>query len=224
MKCPLCWSDQTKIFSDETEVYHRCSDCDLIFIDPHYYLNQKEERNFYRTHENSIENEGYIIFLNRLMAPFEKELHLGQVGLDYGCGPGPTLSILFERKGYLMDIYDPFFFPNEEIFTKEYDFISMTEVIEHLHHPRKDLKRIINLLKKDGYLGLMTKLFNDNIDFNNWYYRKDPTHVIFFTKQTFNWIERYFSLDLIFEDHDNVFIFKKNKLYKFFTSLVNLPR
>ena len=30
----------------------------------------------------------------------------------------------------------------------------------------------------------MTNFYNDSIDFEDWYYRKDPTHVVFYTEQT----------------------------------------
>jgi len=32
-------------------------------------------------------------------------------GLDYGCGPGPTLSVMLREKGFKMADYDPFFKP-----------------------------------------------------------------------------------------------------------------
>ena len=35
----------------------------------------------------------------------------------------------------------------------------------------------------------MTDVFNQSINFENWYYKNDETHVIFYTKNTFDWIK-----------------------------------
>ena len=51
---------------------------------------------------------------------------------------------------YLIDLYDPFFFPNKEIFSKTYDFITCTETAEHFFNPKKEFDLINTLLKKDG--------------------------------------------------------------------------
>jgi hypothetical protein len=32
-------------------------------------------------------------------------------------------------------------------------------------------------------------LYNENIDFDKWYYKNDDTHVIFYQKNTFEWIK-----------------------------------
>ena len=37
-------------------------------------------------------------------------------GLDYGCGYAPALADIFKKDGFNIDVYDPFFFPNKNIF------------------------------------------------------------------------------------------------------------
>ncbi len=57
----------------------------------------------------------------------------------------------------------------------------------------------------------MTDLYNEAIDFDSWYYKNDPTHVFFYTKETFEWIrEKYNFLNvtiahrfIIFSNHQN---------------------
>ena len=61
-----------------------------------------------------------------------------------------------------MDLYDPFFFPNEEIFSKTYDFITCTEAAEHFFNPNKEFDLLDKLLKKDGWLGVMTCFLTTN--------------------------------------------------------------
>ena len=95
------------------------------------------------------------------------KLTLGDQGLDFGSGPGPTLSIMFREAGYPMEIYDYFYAPNTDVLNNQYDFITATEVIEHLRHPIQTLNLLWKILKPGGVLGIMTetvpdhKLFSD---------------------------------------------------------------
>ena len=43
-------------------------------------------------------------------------------GLDYGCGYAPALADIFKKDGFNIDVYDPFFFPNQNIFLKKFKF------------------------------------------------------------------------------------------------------
>jgi 16S rRNA G1207 methylase RsmC len=38
--------------------------------------------------------------------------------LDFGCGPGPTLSILLAEQGQQVDLYDPFYHDDPSVFAK----------------------------------------------------------------------------------------------------------
>ena len=42
------------------------------------------------------------------MLPLIERIKLNSIGLDYGCGPGPALSLMLREKGYQMFNYDPF--------------------------------------------------------------------------------------------------------------------
>ena len=129
-------------------------------------------------------------------------------GLDFGSGPGPTLSIMFEEAGHRMKLYDKFYSPDSKAFEEEYDFITATEVFEHLHDPKGDLDRVWNCLKSEGCLGIMTKLALGLEDFKNWHYKNDMTHVCFFSKETFIWLAEQWQAELIFVDKD-VILMKK---------------
>jgi len=125
------------------------------------------------------------LFLSKLFNPLKLKLKPEAKGLDFGCGPGPALAEMFLEEGFEMDIYDPFFYKDGHIFSKTYDFITCTETIEHFFEPAKEIKRLDKMLTKQGILGLMTTFLSDEKGFEQWYYRKDPTHVVFYRPRTF---------------------------------------
>ncbi|NQU63265.1 MAG: methyltransferase domain-containing protein, partial [SAR324 cluster bacterium] len=68
-----------------------------------------------------------------------------------------------------------------------------TEVVEHFRDPITEWNRLINLVKKGGWLVIMTQLTYAELDFSQWYYKNDTTHICFYANQTFNWIaQQYF--------------------------------
>ncbi len=187
--CPVCASKHTSLFAQgENRLYIHCASCDLVFVPEHFFVSAEEEKAKYDHHQNSIENRGYVDFLNRLLLPLQTRLEPGARGLDFGSGPGPTLHLLMQQAGYEMDIYDIFYFPDSSVFAKTYDFITMTEVIEHLHHPMQELHRLWEMLHPGGYLGIMTAFRPKR--FEGWYYKRDKTHIRFFTEKTFVCIAR----------------------------------
>lgn len=213
--CILCEHEQVELFYEDTSehnraVYYVCNNCRLIFVSEPYRLTPEEELKRYDQHENDPDDPGYRAFLGQMFEPMIKLLPPGSKGLDFGSGPGPTLQLLFEEEGHSMNIYDPFYADNPEVFEKMYDFITATEVVEHLHQPGRELERLWNCLRPDGYLGIMTQMApgNDRSFFEDWYYRFDKTHVAFYTKDTFRWLAYRWGADVTFIE-DNVVIFKK---------------
>ncbi len=185
--CSLCGSrENSPFYEGENRRYYHCKLCDLVFVPSDYFLSQTEEKAKYDNHQNSLDNAGYCQFLDKLLLPLQAHLQEGAKGLDFGSGPGPTLSLLMERRGYEMEIYDIFYHDTPEVFEKKYDFITSTEVIEHLHHPLGEIEKLWGCLREGGVLGLMSAFRVE--DFENWYYKRDLTHICFFSPQTFSWI------------------------------------
>lgn len=121
-------------------------------------------------------------------------------GLDFGSGPGPTLSVMFEEKGFEMAIFDIFYHNEPDVFNKNYHFITATEVFEHLTEPGKELDRIWNCLKSGGYLGVMTKrLPGTKEEFDDWHYRHDDTHITFYADETFKWIAQAYGAVIVYK-------------------------
>ncbi len=147
----------------------------------------------YLEHENDPEDMKYRQFLNRLARPLLKRMPAGLNGLDYGCGPGPALALILQEAGHRVQLYDPFFFPRQETLKKSFDFIVCTETAEHFHFPREEFKRLNLMLRPGGWLGIMTTFLVDRKDFPDWYYRRDPTHVVFYRRETFYALARIFA-------------------------------
>jgi len=165
--------------------YFRCSICALRFLAADQLPAPVEEKEHYDTHENDIKDPRYREFLGRLARPLIEKLAPGASGLDFGCGPGPALAAMFEESGFRMTIYDPFYAPDQNALAQNYDFITLTEVAEHLHHPGKVFHQLDQMLNPGGWLAVMTQLGEDDAHFASWYYRRDPTHVAFYRRATF---------------------------------------
>lgn len=210
MTCPLCLT--TKEFAPvqgpDNRVFEHCDTCQLVFAAPDALPSLEEEEAHYLRHENSIENEGYVNFLNKAINPALPFLKPGWKGLDYGCGPGPTLSQLVAKAGFEVDNYDPFFFPELEA-DQVYDFIFATECFEHFFNPAKELKLLQQLLNEQGMLIIKTQFWQDLSDLSSWYYAKDLTHVVFYHVHTFDWIAKHYGFEKVFTDNSSVVILKK---------------
>jgi len=215
--CPLCHCDNTTFYqTDRVRRYFQCSSCQLVFADPAARLAPEAERHIYELHRNSPEDTGYRRFLMRLVEPLaarlEPERHLqpqgGLLGLDFGCGPGPALSLLLQEQGFRMQLYDPFFAPDRSVLQSGYDFITCTEVMEHLYTPAIEWPLLLGLLKPGGWLGIMTKLVLDRDAFMHWHYKNDPTHVSFFSRATFRFLAVRDRLILEFVGRDVILLRK----------------
>lgn len=191
-----------------------CSHCALVFKNPLKHLNLEEDIKRYSTHQNDKQDSGYIDFLNRLVVPLAEFLPKKFEALDFGCGPGPTLSGLLKEKGevqseILVENYDPIFFKNPDAIKRTYDVVTSTEVVEHFKAPIDDWKLLVSLVKPRGLLAVMTQFISAKIDYEKWWYKNDPTHVVFYTEETFAYLASHFNLDIIFNDKNSVIIFRK---------------
>jgi SAM-dependent methyltransferase len=186
-------------------------ECSLVFVPPRYHLSAEKEKAEYDLHRNSPDDAGYRNFLKKLFTPMHERIRPSSQGLDFGCGPGPTLSVMFEEAGFSMAVYDHFYANDCQSLAKKYDFITASEVVEHLHNPAGDLNMLWALLKPGGYLGIMTKQVIDKEAFSRWHYTQDPTHVCFFSLATFQWLAALWQGELQVIGND-VIIFRKQDL------------
>ena len=209
--CPLCGrNDPEWFFEDKNRVYLSCPECSLVFVPNAYYLTPDAEKKEYDLHTNDPADPGYRRFLSRLSDPLAERLAPGQKGLDFGCGPGPALHQILKDHGHAMDLYDPFYAKDTNVFSNTYDFITATEVVEHLHHPGRVFEELFGLLRPGGWLGIMTKLVRDSPSFSRWHYIRDLTHVCFYSRTAFAYIARRYKASLFFIG-DDVILMQKGK-------------
>lgn len=162
----------------------------MTFLDPAQRPSPEEERAEYALHRNDPDDPRYRAFLRQALDPLLPRLRPGARGLDFGCGPGPTLSAMLSQAGHPTADYDPIFRPDPGALQKVYDFITCTEVVEHLHRPGEVFAQLNTMLRPGGFLSIMTERLIPARDFAGWRYRLQPTHVVFYSDLTMNWIGR----------------------------------
>jgi len=211
MQCPLCHSSRASLLADiNNRRYFECRDCELAFLDPAHRLDADAERTHYLTHNNDPADVGYRTFLDQLARPLSEQLPVGASGLDYGSGPGTTMSLMLRERGFAMTDYDPFFAPDINVLEHRYDFITCSETAEHFFDPATEFERFRQLLRPGGWLGLMTQIRLPDDSFTDWYYHRDPTHVCFYQLVTMEWIADYFGWT-VQSPCKNVALFRANK-------------
>lgn len=203
MSCPLCHARQTRDYAFvDGEKYYRCSDCALVFLSPQQLPSKQTEKALYDQHRNDPADDGYRTFLSQVSVPLTAQLPPGASGLDYGCGPGPALVAMMRERGFSCEGYDPIYACDTQLLEGRYDFVTCTEVVEHFHHPGRDFDTLVTLLNPGGWLAIMTRWLTDDVDFQRWHYRRDPTHVCFYNRDTFEWIARHHGLRACYpQDH-----------------------
>ena len=189
LPCPLCGGVGTALWhQDSRRDYHRCTACLLVFVPAGFHLDAAAEKAIYDLHRNDPADMGYQRFLSRLLQPLRERLSEGARGLDVGCGPGPALARMLEQAGHPVALYDKFYYPDPAPLRQRYDFVCATEVVEHLPDPARVLPQWFDLLNPGGWLAIMTKRVRDLSAFSRWHYIQDPTHIGFYSEETFYWI------------------------------------
>jgi len=189
LTCPVCENGELGRFQQvRGTLYHRCPVCEATVMDARHWLTPEQERAVYDLHDNDPDDPGYRRFLSKLTTPLLDRLPDGAHGLDFGCGPGPALARMMEEAGMTVSLYDPFFYPEPAPLEQRYDFVTCTEVVEHLHRSGAVFRQLDRLIKPGGWLGVMTCFQTEDSKFANWHYRRDPTHVVFYRKETMAWL------------------------------------
>ena len=184
--CPLCNNDG-EVF--HKKAFYRCKSCDSIFKAAISLPDRAEEKEKYDLHNNDVNDVRYQQFVSPITNAVQRDYPTRSIGLDFGSGPGPVISKVLQDKGYTLKQFDPFFNNVPEVLEDKYDYIVCCEVIEHFHSPAKEFELLRSMLKPNGHLYCMTHLYSDDIDFNAWYYKNDPTHVFFYNPKSLQLIK-----------------------------------
>ncbi|CCQ10428.1 Putative methyltransferase associated with DUF414 [Pseudoalteromonas luteoviolacea B = ATCC 29581] len=208
-QCGLCGSTQLHDFyEDKRRVYLQCAECYLVFVPKSFHLTPELEKAIYDQHENALQDEGYKRFLSRAFNPIEARVDIPALGLEFGCGPGPLLAHMLQTRGYQVELYDLYYHPNEVVLTKLYDFVTCTEVIEHIANPSQIFELLFGLMKVNAPLVMMTKLVIDANRFATWHYKNDLTHISFFSRETFEFVARKYNVSVEFIGADVIVLTK----------------
>ncbi len=208
--CPICQAQPTKpLLTVDVKDYWRCPTCKARFLDPRFLPTRSQERDHYHLHENDPDDPAYRAFLSKLVDPLLEKLSPNQKVLDYGAGPGPALAAMLTEAGHNVTIYDPVFAPDKTALANTYDVVTCTETAEHFHDPADEFAKLNRLLRRGGLLGVMTCFQTDDEKFENWHYRKDPTHVVFYRQETFQYIADQFGWRLNIPAKDVALMRKK---------------
>jgi SAM-dependent methyltransferase len=187
--CTVCRQGELGDFAHvEGQRYLRCPVCQATLLAAEHLPGSEIERAHYLHHENDVGDPGYRAFVSKLVEPLARRLQTGARGLDYGCGPGPAAAVMLRERGFDVELYDPFFAPDEAVLERSYDFIICCEVIEHFHRPAEEFDRLGQILDPGGILAIMTCFQDHDSAFARWHYRRDPTHVAFYREQTLGFV------------------------------------
>ncbi len=201
MNCPLCGTELSERVDKE---YYACECCSALVKDRDFYLSAEEEKAIYERHNNDVDDPRYQKFTSPITDYVLEHFTENHKGLDFGSGTGPVISKMLNDENYDILQYDPFFANHSELLKKHYDYIICCEVFEHFHSPCSEIKNLRNMLKKNGELLIMTLLYNDDIDFSKWFYRRDPTHIFIYRKETFRYVARKMNFEI--KKMDNRFV------------------
>lgn len=186
--CPLCLRNSLKAI---LELYVHCNQCDLISLQPEKRLLPDFEKQRYLLHQGQ-NPEGLIKFLEPAISyTLQNRTQQDQI-LDYGCGADQVLVKHLTSLGFNILGYDPFFYQQAlQDLAQKFDLVIATEVVEHFFNPRTELLRLQELLKPSGKLLIMTSFHQGLAHFETWSYRRDPTHVSFYSLKSFEWVARH---------------------------------
>ncbi|EKE02108.1 MAG: 2-polyprenyl-3-methyl-5-hydroxy-6-metoxy-1,4-ben zoquinolmethylase [uncultured bacterium] len=215
MNCRICNNQTITIYDRQFDInYYNCINCDYIFIDPESIVSKEEELRIYQLHHNSLENTGYVNmfkdFADKAIMPYKSST---KSILDFGSGPSPVLAHLLREEGFEVDIYDPYFAPEKVYENKVYDLITSTEVIEHLSNPVETFKILYKHLNPSGIISIMTLYHpQDNEKFQSWWYRRDETHISFYTHNTMKHLAKIFNMEILLLDSKNLCVLQKRPI------------
>jgi len=213
MKCPIC-AQVCQGFKDPLSQinYCHCHHCCLIFKSSEHYQDFDTQKKRYDLHQNNEESEGYRAYFGRFL-DFVLPLAPGvRNALDYGCGATSLLASMLSERGIASDSYDPIYRPDLSYRKKYYDLIVSVEVFEHLHDPLNTFTHLLSRLSPGGYLAIQTEFHpGDEDQFLQWYYRLDPTHIIFFRPETFRYLAKLLDCHYIDDNGKNMLVVQKSK-------------
>ncbi len=208
--CSLCTGKSRLFFQGFNRSFYICNVCQLVFVPPWEHLTTAQEKKRYLLHNNDPRDKGYQNFLKPVCQQVMLHHKLPASGMDFGSGTGSPLPMMLQSQGFNVKVFDPLFSPDHKLLHKKYDFITCTEVVEHMRTPGQDILTMWNLIKLGGSLYIKTQFRLPEYDFGQWAYMRDLTHVCFYSKKTMYWLATFLSANLLLPG-SNITILSKKK-------------
>jgi SAM-dependent methyltransferase len=211
LNCHICYKSIESFVHEKTNItYYHCKDCEYIFKSPECHQDFIAQKERYNLHENDAEDEGYKSYFKRFLDFTLPLVGQPETALDFGCGRSSLLASLLTKEGVDCDYYDPIYHPDRLNNSKKYELIVSTEVFEHLHQPRVVFESLLSRLEEGGYLALQTQFHPNDVEaFKKWYYHQDPTHIVFFTAQTFRVLCEIYGCEFVGDNGKNMVVIRK---------------
>ena len=151
---------------------------------------------FYKGDQMFLKRRVFLTFQNLIKTFYKQDIKSFSKVLDLGAGDNSFIKVVKENgiDGYGLDI-DDINLENEKInFDDDYfDLITGISLIEHIVDPSNFLKESLRVLRKNGFLILVTPDWKHNVkDFFD-----DPTHVKPYTKNSLEFLLKSFGFDQI---------------------------
>lgn len=180
MICVVCESTARVYTKDPERSYFECQACQLVFVPRSELISYEQEKARYDHHQNLEKDSHYISYLEKIAKGILPHLKTQNRGLDFGCGRTKLLENILNQSGYNVSSYDLYYFPESFLLKQKYDFIILSEVIEHLREPRFTLNELSMMLNPGGKIFIKTKFLPAREQFDRWFYKRDITHIQFF--------------------------------------------
>ncbi|MDQ7047467.1 MAG: class I SAM-dependent methyltransferase [Sulfurovum sp.] len=214
MLCHICDTYTLSFIHEKTNItYHHCKDCEYIFKSPEVYQDFNTQKERYNLHTNDEEDEGYKAYFKRFLDFTLPLVGQPKTALDFGCGASTILSTMLKIEGIDCTYYDPIYHPDTLNNARKYQLIVSTEVFEHLQQPKEVFSALLERLEEGGYLAIQTQFYPcDREAFTKWYYHQDPTHIVFFSTQTFKVLSKNFDCTYIGDNGKNMIVLQKRSV------------
>lgn len=210
MICIVCES-QSRVYTKDTErSYFECQTCHLVFVPRNELISYEQEKARYDHHKNVESDSHYISYLGKIADGIFPHVQPGSHGLDFGCGRTKLLEEILNKKGVNVKSYDLYYYPESLHLKTKYDFIILSEVIEHLREPMFVMKELSVMLNPGGKIFIKTKFLPAREQFDRWFYKRDITHIQFFNMASMKKIGELSNL-LSYQDlGDDLYLLGKN--------------
>lgn len=201
--CPVCHNSLNESFVKCSVQYYSCPECKIVCCDtiPEDVIKTQNDGGADRN------NLGRFKVRLSIMDTVVRYEHPRV--LDFGCGNGEFVEHLrsYNYKAYGIDVSTQM--QLEDCLDGEFDHIYLTEVIEHLYHPKDILVDLVRTLSHNGLMYIESS-FTDIIDNpeTNGYVNPEIGHCLIHSHKSINMLAESVNCDVT-TINGNVLILRK---------------